>query len=231
MTGPTHSAPGKPHSVRAVRREPMQSDVKVFLAILGTLAVVMFGVLVMFPRPTGKADGFAPGRERHLTEFRLTDCTGHEVTRSDIAGKFLVVNFVFTSCSVSCQQVNQQMAEVQRLAVGQDDVQLVSLTVDPRTDTPPVLAQFAARFGADTHRWLFLTGDKPQLYGLIETSFLPRDLQALDLPMPGGFIGTERLALVDRAGRVRCYFDGMKRSTPAAVMKTVSDLRSETAKP
>jgi protein SCO1 len=215
-------------------REPVQTDVKVFLGLIGTLVLIMAavaGVVILTgPRSDGR-EGFAPKQERRLADFRLTDRTGREVARADAAGKFLVVNFVFTSCSVSCLLVNQQMAEVQRLTAGQPDVQLLSLTVDPRTDTPPVLAQFAARFGADTNRWLFLTGDKAQLYGLIETSFLAREPFTQDSPMPGGFAGTERIALVDRTGRVRRYFDGMKPTTPAALTKLLGELRAENPKP
>jgi protein SCO1/2 len=227
------SQPQPGHAPTPTAREPVQTDVKVFLGIIGTLVLIMAAVagVVIVTSPRNSVDGFAPKTERRLADFRLTDRTGREVARADVAGKFLVVSFVFTSCSVSCLLVNQQMAEVQRLTAGQPDVRLLSLTVDPRTDTPPVLAQFAARFGADTNRWLFLTGDKAQLYGLIETSFLAREPFTQDSPMPGGFAGTERIALVDRTGRVRRYFDGMKPTTPAALTKLLSELRAEHPKP
>ena len=120
-----------------------------------------------------------------------------------------------------------QMAEVQRRVDGQDDVRLVSLTVDPRTDTPSVLARFAARFGADTDRWLFLTGDRAVLYPLIETSFLPKDIEGGYRPMPGEFGHTDRIALVDPRGKVRAYFDGMSAGTPAALVAELDRLRSD----
>ena len=49
---------------------------------------------------------------RELIDFTLTDRTGLTVTRADLDGKFLVVNFVFTGCSISCLQVNYRMAEI-----------------------------------------------------------------------------------------------------------------------
>jgi len=67
------------------------------------------------------------------------------------------------------------MAEIQQLTATNADVRLVSLTVDPRSDTPPVLAKWGARFGADTNRWCFLTGSKTVLHGLIAKSFLVQD--------------------------------------------------------
>jgi hypothetical protein len=45
--------------------------------------------------------------------------------------------------------------------------------------------------------------------------------------MPGGFRYTDRIALVDRTGRVRAYFDGMRRATPAAIVDTIRRLRAE----
>src|SRR5882757_7302788 len=108
--------------------------------------------------------GIPPDSPRTLTGFSLTDRTGRTVTQVELAGKFLVVNFVFTGCSITCLDVNRRMAEIQVLTAKQPDVKLVSLTVDPRTDTPAVLAAFGNRFGADTNRWLLLTGDKAVLY-------------------------------------------------------------------
>jgi protein SCO1/2 len=117
------------------------------------------------------------------------------------------------------------MAEIQLLTTNQPDVRLVSLTVDPRSDTTMVLAEYGERFNADTNRWLLLTGDKAGLYGLIGTSFLP---QAPDDPfnyMPGNFAHTERIALVDSTGKVRAYFDGLREDTAQSVIAEITRLR------
>jgi cytochrome oxidase Cu insertion factor (SCO1/SenC/PrrC family) len=167
-----------------------------------------------------------PERPRQLIGFTLTDRTGRTVTRSELDGQFVVVSFVFSGCSSTCLVVNRRMAEIQKSVANQSDVRLVSLTVDPRTDTPPVLKRFAGQFRADINRWFFLTGDKQTLYSLIETSFLPQDGIGGYDPMPGGFTGTERIALVDPRGRVRTYFDGLNADTPAAVVAEITRLKA-----
>ncbi len=96
-----------------------------------------------------------PDKERMLADFSLTDETGRTVTRADLDGKILTVSFLFTSCSLTCPEVSKHMAEIQRLTADAADVRLVSLTVDPRSDTPPVLAKWGARFGADTEPLVF----------------------------------------------------------------------------
>lgn len=167
----------------------------------------------------------SPGEALWLTNFALTSSTGRLVTREDLSNRFLVVNFVFTSCSLSCLDVSRNMARIQTLLAGQDDVRLVSFTVDPRSDTPSVLAKFGDRFGADTNRWLLLTGEKARVYGVIETSFLRRSDDPRWSGMPGGFMNADRIAVVDTRGQVRGFFDGMRSGTPVEVTNLIGQLR------
>ena len=129
--------------------------------------------------------------------------------------------------ALTCPEVSRRMAEIQRLTVDAPDVRLLSLTVDPRSDTPPALARWATRFGADSNRWLLLTGDKPSLHKLIGTSFLATDPGDPFNAMPGKFTGTERIAVVDKHGRIRAFFDGLRTETPAAVVGEIARLRVE----
>jgi len=172
-----------------------------------------------------KAVAIAPDHPRQLANFMLTDRTGRTVTQSELAGKFLVVDFLFTSCSLTCPVVNSHMAQIQQLTTNQPDVRLVSLTVDPRDDTVDALAKYGARFGADTNRWLFLTGDKAQLYGLIATSFLAQDADNQFGYMPGNFSHTDRIAVVDSRGRVQAYFEGLDDDVASAVVAEITRLR------
>jgi len=196
-----------------------------FLAVVLVLAALA-GLGGWFMAAAKTSRGIPPDSPRTLTGFSLTDRTGRTVTQAELAGKFLVVNFVFTGCSITCLDVNRRMAEIQVLTAKQPDVKLVSLTVDPRTDTPAVLAAFGNRFGADTNRWLLLTGDKAVLYELIEKSFIPRNPNDPYNFMPGGFTHTERIAVVDTHGRVQAFFDGMKPETSQAVAEAISQLRA-----
>ena len=167
-----------------------------------------------------------PDHSRRLVEFNLTDRSGRSVTQADMAGKFLVVNFVFTSCSLSCRAVNDRMEEIQRLVADAPDVRLVSFTVDPRSDTPSVLAKFADGYHADTNRWLFLTGDKAELYRVIETSFISKSPELEGL-IPGGFGSTDRIMLVDPEGDVWASFDGLKRNAASAVAAEIERRRKK----
>jgi len=168
-----------------------------------------------------------PDHPRQMVNFSLTDRTGRTVTRSDLDGRILVVDFLFTSCSLTCPAVNSVMAQIQQQTTNRTDVKLVSLTVDPHDDTPAVLEKYGEHFSADTNRWLFLTGDRTQLYGLIGTTFLATDTNNEFGFMPGNFAHTERIALVDSEGRLRGYFDGLNQNTAAAVVNEITKLQNQ----
>lgn len=169
----------------------------------------------------------APRQTRQLIDFRLMERSGRMVERSELQGSLLVVNFVFTGCSLACYEVSRHMAEIQGYVATKPHVRLVSVSVDPRTDTPEVLSTFADRLKADPHRWLFLTGDKADVYRLIETSFLPK--APLDAPslIPGNFDRAERIVVVDGSGRVRRYFDGMSGSVVGDVLDEIAAAERE----
>jgi protein SCO1 len=168
---------------------------------------------------------FRPDHSRQLVKFSLTNQDGQMVTRADLKGKFLVVSFLFTSCSLTCPIVSSRMAEIQQLITNQPDVQLVSLTVDPEDDTVPVMAKYGERFDADTNRWLLLTGDESVIHNLIATSFLSPDTNDAFAYMPGNFAHIERIALVDPQGRVQNFFDGLGNNVPEAVVNRIKQLK------
>jgi len=207
-----------------------RGDEKLFLTIVLALAAIA-GLGSWFAAGALKrhddARVIAPDESRRLENFSLIDSAGRRVTREDVRGKILAVSFLFTSCSLTCPEVSKRMAEIQSLTATDDDVRLLSLTVDPRTDTPPVLAKWGARFGADTNRWRLLTGDKAQLLWLVGTSFLATETNNPFNSMPGNFAGTERIAVVDKRGNVHAFFDGLRVGTPAAVAAEIEKLRGE----
>jgi protein SCO1/2 len=90
-------------------------------------------------------------------------------------------------------------------------IKLVSFTTDAAFDTPEVLKQYAARFGAREGQWIFLTGSKPALR---QATVEGLKLGVLDKP-PGDrdyaddlFIHSQKLVLIDQSGHIRGYYDG-----------------------
>jgi cytochrome oxidase Cu insertion factor (SCO1/SenC/PrrC family) len=148
-----------------------------------------------------------------IADFTLVERSGRSVQRDDLLGKVWVAAFVFTRCAGPCSQVSGCMARLQHELAGQQDVMLVSFTVDPDYDTPAVLQEYAGRFQADPKRWLFLTGEREPVYRLVRDGF---HLTAQPNEGPERTPGNEvmhdtRLALVDRRGHLRLVADAAGR--------------------
>ncbi len=81
-----------------------------------------------------------------------------------LKGRIVVVTLFYTECTGMCPLTNQKLAEVQDMlgdAMGRDYF-FVSVTLDPETDTPEVMKDYAEKFGAKDG-WIFLTGDKDDI--------------------------------------------------------------------
>jgi cytochrome oxidase Cu insertion factor (SCO1/SenC/PrrC family) len=80
-----------------------------------------------------------------------------------IKGKTVAINFVFTTCTAICPSLTATFRRVQQEAATRGlDVQLISVSVDPTTDTPERLADYATKFKAGPS-WTFVTGDKARI--------------------------------------------------------------------
>ncbi len=137
-----------------------------------------------------------PEDEAWLSRFELTERSGELVKSEDLLGDPYVVSFFFTTCPSVCPQQNQKLKQLQAEFEGQE-VRFLSISVDPETDTPAVLREYAARFGADEDQWLFLTGDLTYIRRIGGEIF--------QQPVNKGF-HTERFVLVDREGKIEGFY-------------------------
>lgn len=211
--------------------QPAGSDAKWFLAF-GVIVLIGFAtMLVVLFEDRAKPSADQPAyRSLALTNFVLTERSGRLVSRDELRGRFLVVGFVFTSCGIECRVSAGTMSRIQEQVGERDDVRLVSLTVDPRSDTTTVLSRFAAEFGADTNRWLFLTGEPDSVFATLKSSFLaPDELEGLmPAALPEGRLPlVSRLYLLDRTGRIREAYDASTKETPAKVVADIARLTAE----
>lgn len=112
-----------------------------------------------------------PAQQLRIGEFvpdvALTDQLGRQVRFSDFRGKVIALDFIYTRCPLPdvCPRLSANFAALQKRF--RSGVVLLSITVDPDYDTPPVLAEYAKRWGADPDVWRFLTGDVSRIAPLL----------------------------------------------------------------
>ncbi|MEZ4340446.1 MAG: SCO family protein [Sandaracinaceae bacterium] len=148
-----------------------------------------------------------------VRDFALTDQRGEPFDSHRLRGHVWVASFVFTSCRDVCPLITNQMANLHR-RVRDDRVRFVSISVDPRVDTPEVLAAYAERYEADD-RWVFLTG-APDVVRQVVTEHFRVAMGAPDRDEgPYQIAHGEQLLLVDRSGVLRGQYptdrEGMSR--------------------
>ncbi|MEI3611814.1 SCO family protein [Pseudogracilibacillus sp. SO30301A] len=95
-----------------------------------------------------------------VEDFEATTQDGDKLTRDDLKGQWLVVDFIFTNCTTVCLPMTSNMKKLQdKLEEAEvENYHLVSFSVDPDHDTPEVLTEYAEEYGADLSTWTFLTG-------------------------------------------------------------------------
>lgn len=148
-----------------------------------------------------------------IPSFSLTNETGKTFDSKSLKGKIFVASFFFTRCTTICPKITSQVSRVQDTFLGDPEVQLLSISVDPKFDQPEQLALYAKRFDANKDQWHFLTGEKKIIYPLVLKGFhVPlADASEYDAAIKNPdetFIHSERLVLVDKEGIIRGFYDG-----------------------
>src|SRR5205814_10555210 len=98
------------------------------------------------------------GRVQSLPRFALAEQAGRPVTNETLRGKTVVLAAFHTNCHETCPLYTGLFLQLQRKIPS--SVLLVEATVDPATDTPQVLQQYAQQAGAG---WTFATGTAQQM--------------------------------------------------------------------
>lgn len=222
---PPESTP-EPASLRSNAGAWVEGVVGLVLVLAGVGVGLLFTSIGSRGQTGTASMEIPPQRAMSLVDFDLTDSRGRTVTQADLTGRVVVANFVFTSCGATCLQVSRKVASVQKRLAGNNEVRFVSITIDPKTDTPATLAGFARKIGADDPGWLFLTGESNKVVRLLDASFIA-GFGASDRDPFQSVLDTTRIGVMDRHGRMRGFFDGLKKDVEASLEKAVDSLLKE----
>jgi protein SCO1/2 len=176
--------------------------------ILFSLFLIGIGGAAMYQKMHGARLGNPLPTLGAVPEFGFTDEKGTSVTLANLKGRPWVIDFIFTRCGSQCPLMSRQMMSLQGWLseTKHDEVKLVSVTVDPETDTPEKLSDYAKVYHADPKRWSFLTAEKLAIYDLITTGFKLGVEENKNRPIEEMFVHSNKFALVDPAGQIRGYY-------------------------
>jgi protein SCO1/2 len=143
-----------------------------------------------------------------VPRFTFTERSGQPFDSASLRGKVWVADFFFTECQGTCLLMSNRLAEIHKATRDLPGVRLVSVSTDPDKDTPEVLRNYAAGFGAD-ERWVFLTAPRPAIFDLSINGFKLALADADGVDVKEKIIHSTKLVLVDKHGWIRDYYDGV----------------------
>ncbi len=179
--------------------------------------------------PVAAKSGSTPDTIYHtIADFSFISQDSSLITQETVKGKIYIADFFFTTCKSICPKMTNHLMRVQHEFADDTEVVLLSHTVDPESDTPPVLADYAKKHNVVKGKWFFVTGDKKQLYDIARNSYyitaMPGDGTGDD------FIHSEKIVLIDKDRRIRGFYDGTDYLEMTRLIEEVKLLKWEYSK-
>ncbi|MDZ4757973.1 MAG: SCO family protein [Bacteroidota bacterium] len=147
--------------------------------------------------------------------FKFTDQLGRTITEKKLDGHVYIANFFFSTCKDVCPKMQGVVRSIYEKfcdtsgGLNKDPfVRFISHTVDPETDTVAQLKKYADAMGANPDFWYFVTGSKPEIYGLAQRGYLLPTGEDPSIPADSmKFFHSQILVLVDKEKRIRGAYD------------------------
>jgi protein SCO1/2 len=159
-----------------------------------------------------------------LPDFELIDQTGSAVSLSSLKGKVVAVTFIYSRCPLPdyCPRMVENFRVVRsRFAARMDrDLVLLTISFDPKYDTPQVLAGYAAASRAGGPGWHFLTGDPSRIERVCNAFGIQYWAEE------GLITHSLETAVIDRDGRLAATVEG-KEFTPQQLGDLVETVLSK----
>jgi protein SCO1/2 len=143
-----------------------------------------------------------------IPPFKFLNQDSVWVSEKDMVGKIYIADFFFTSCPTICPKMKTQLLRIYERYANNDQIRILSHSIDPDFDKPHVLKQYANRLQVKAPRWNMITGNKKAIYTLGEKSYMVTTQE--DKNEVGGFVHSGAFILVDKQRHVRGIYDGTK---------------------
>ena len=157
-----------------------------------------------------------------ISDFKLTNQNGEEITQANYKDKIYVADFFFTTCQDICPVMTKNMYQLQEELKNDNQILLLSHTVIPEVDTVEQLKEYAVENNVDDSKWNLVTGDKKQIYELARKSYLAvEDSNYSQYDM----IHTENFMLIDKERQIRGFYDGTNSEDINRLLKDIKILK------
>lgn len=156
-----------------------------------------------------------------IPPFRFLNQDSTVITNKDFDGKIYVADFFFTSCTAICPIMHRNMLNVYEEFKGNNEVKLLSHSIDSKYDLPYRLKKYSNKLGIEGTQWEFVHGTREQVYGIAQKAYLTSVGE--DKDAPGGYIHEGWFVLVDKEKRLRGAYDG---TNEKQVQQLIADMHT-----
>ncbi len=201
----------------------MSKKAIVYLIFFAVLFAVFYGVLMY---TTDFAKVKLPVLNT-VQPFSFLKQDSSMVSQQETQGRVYVAEYFFTSCKGICPKMNKNMKAIYEKFKTDSNFLVISHTVNPEVDSLPVMRHYADSMGANSKNWWFVTGSKEALYKAARESYMLDDPKNNSKNIDEQFLHTQFFTLVDRLGRVRGVYDGIKKDEVEQLIHDISELIAE----
>jgi protein SCO1/2 len=138
-----------------------------------------------------------------VPSFELMTEENQTLNEKDMLGKVYLVEFFFTNCPTICPVMKSNLIDINH-AIDHPDFGVISITIDPKRDTPQILKTQKERLGIKNPNWHFLTGERDYIYKVSKefNIFIGKDYSTAE-----GLNHSGKIALVDKKGIIRSRYN------------------------
>jgi protein SCO1 len=158
----------------------------------------------------------------NIPPFYMLNQEGDSINMNFLKGKIWIGSFFFTRCPGICPTITSNLAKVQETFLKDDEIQMLSFTVDAPHDSSSVLKEYAEKFGINANKWQLLTNNVPNsIYNLGFYGFkLPAD--TLDKTLH-----SEKITLIDKENKIRGFYTGTNKKEIDRLITEIKILQYE----
>jgi protein SCO1 len=154
-----------------------------------------------------------------IRPFSFYDQDSNEITHTTIDGKVYVTDFFFTSCPTICPKMKQQLLRVNEEFKDNDELIILSHSIDPKRDSVARLHSYAEKLGINSSKWHLITGERDSIYSMAKHYMIAAQEDKL---APGGYAHSGAFLLVDKNKQIRGIYDG---TLPEEVDQMMEDIK------
>lgn len=186
-----------------------------WITIAGICTVIILGSVFVsrsyLNRHASEAKEYRPPHLGKLeVDLEAINYDGSKVRLGELKGKVWVMGYMYTDCPSGCLGLASYLEEVNRELNSPADLQLVSISLNPKEDTPEKIAAWVKDQHVDLPNWWFLTGDETEIRDYMREWFHMSYGEQSDDPLvvatQGKFQHEPMLVLIDAGGNIRGYY-------------------------